>query len=74
MQRKRDGYKKRCLPDILVKHLFLLYKSILIFRHLNPCYAEQKVTYTRLLFLLLLRMWQKKVMTASMHGQMLSPT
>ncbi|PEB51722.1 hypothetical protein COO03_15810 [Bacillus sp. AFS098217] len=45
-----------------------IYISILVFRHLNPCYVKQKVTYTRLLFLFLLRMWQKKALTASMHG------
>ncbi|PEB52175.1 hypothetical protein CON65_12765 [Bacillus pseudomycoides] len=45
-----------------------------MFRHLHSCYAEQKVTDTRLLILFLLRMWQKRALTASMHGQMLSPT
>jgi len=52
----------------------LLYKSILIFQHVNCCYEEQKVPYIRFLPLFSLGMGQEKDLTASMHGWMLSPT
>ncbi|EEM03593.1 hypothetical protein bmyco0003_40250 [Bacillus pseudomycoides] len=41
---------------------------------ISRCYEKQKVTCTRSLFLFSLGMGLKEGLTASMHGQMLSPT